>query len=240
MVTTLHAKGYAASAPYASAAWRTKPIFIQSFEAGSLRRFAALTPVPLALLLDQAPAPDSGLAFRELVSDQSLAELSKFVTVMAPWKALLYTLEDQQQPQQQGPAATAAASSNGSGLVLPGTTASTNSSRRPQSTVEPSSDGSDSSSSSGFLHPDVPLTAAAARSLQQTQTLRSTGLAGRLHKQGFLVHTYTLRDEGQFVLPTCQQAIACEFEWLFGSEHLDGAFADYPGTLVRWLQQRAG
>jgi hypothetical protein len=31
------------------------------------------------------------------------------------------------------------------------------------------------------------------------------------------VHTYTLRDEAQFVLPTCGDDIICEFGFLFKS-----------------------
>lgn len=246
MVAVLHAKGYAASAPYGSPAWQSRPIFIQSFEVTSLRRFAALTLAPLALLLDKVPAPDTGLPVSELLSDAALSELSTFVTVMAPWKAMLYTLVDRQQRlQQQRPAPAAA------GLVLlsahtAANGTGTDSSRRLLGAQADAGSGAgaeaDSSSSSGgrqqheFTQPDVPL-GAADRELQGPQHLRSTGLAARLHRHGFLVHAYTLRDEAQFVMPTChQQGIACEFEFLFESERLDGGFADWPGTMRHWVQ----
>jgi glycerophosphoryl diester phosphodiesterase len=248
MVSVLHAKGYAASAPYGSTAWQSRPIFIQSFEVTSLRRFAALTPVPLALLLDKGTAPDTGLPVSELLSDAGLSELSVFVTVMAPWKAMLYTLVDRQQQQQQQrqrprqrPAPAAA------GLVLPSAHTAANgtgtdSSRRllgAQADASSSVEAADSNSGRGhgFSHPDVPLSAA-DRELQGAQQLQSTGLAARLHRHGFLVHTYTIRDEVQFVLPTCQQGISCEFEFLFGSERLDGGFADWPGTMRHWVQEQ--
>lgn len=89
----------------------------------------------------------------------------------------------------------------------------------------------------GLSHPDVPLSREHVHHLQATQQLQTTGLTARLHRHGFQVHTYTLRDEPQFVLPTCKQGIVCEFEWLFASEGLDGAFADWPGTMADWLQQ---
>jgi glycerophosphoryl diester phosphodiesterase len=241
MVKTLHAKGYATSAPYGSTAWHRQPVFIQSFEATSLRRFAALTPAPLALLLDKNPAPDTGLPYSEILSDESLAELASFVTVMAPWKAMLYTVVGRRRP---GPRP-------GPGLVLPDSTtgtASTNgtdSSRRLLNVhVSSSTDvgeldsDADSSTAAEFSHPDVALSSStAARDLQATQQLQSTGLTARLHKHGLLVHTYTIRDEPQFVLPTCKQVVGCEFEFLFGSEQLDGAFADWPGTMHQWVQQ---
>lgn len=238
MVAVLHAKGYAASAPYGSTAWQSRPIFIQSFEVTSLRRFAALTLAPLALLLDKGPAPDTGLPVSELLSDAALSELSAFVTVMAPWKAMLYTLVGRQQRPLQRPAPAA-------GLVLLSAQTAANgtgtdSSRRllgAQADASSGTGGADSASSGsvhGLSHPDAPL-GAADRELKEAQHLQSTGLAARLHRHGFLVHTYTLRDEGQFVLPTCQQGIACEFEFLFESERLDGGFADWPGTMRHWV-----
>lgn len=241
MVAVLHAKGYASSAPYGSTAWQSRPIFIQSFEVTSLRRFAAITPVPLALLLDKGAAPDTGLPVSELLSDAALSELSAFVTVMAPWKAMLYTLVERQQRPLQRPAPAAA------GLVLlsahtAANGTGTDSSRRllsAQADASSGTGGGPDSASSGsvhaFSHPDVPHPAA-DRALEGARHLQSSGLAARLHRHGFLVHTYTLRDEGQFVLPTCQQGIACEFEFLFESERLDGGFADWPGTMRHWVQ----
>lgn len=92
IVNTLNAKGYASSAPYDSAAWRAKPIFLQSFEVNSLRRFANLTRAPLLYLLDKAPDPETRQELVDIVSDGNLAELSKFVTVVSPLKDLLYNV----------------------------------------------------------------------------------------------------------------------------------------------------
>lgn len=71
----------------------------------------------------------------------------------------------------------------------------------------------------------------------QKQKLASTGLTARLKGKGFSVHTYTLRDEAQFVPAACQGDITCEFDFLFKHEGVDGAFADYPATLVKWVQE---
>lgn len=245
MVRVLHSRGYAASAPHGSTAWRAQPIFIQCFEVTSLRRFAALTPVPLALLLDAGAAPDTGLSLAHIVSDEYLAEISSFVSVVAPWKALFYTLVDKRGAG--GGSNNAAAP----GLALPAAAAAVNntdSNRRLLLATEQQADadgvaGSSSSSGSGSIpaaglsHPDVPMSSSLARRIQATQQLQSTGLVARLHSHGFLVHTYTLRDEGRFVLPTCSQDIACEFAWLFEHEALDGAFSDWPGTMHAWLEQ---
>lgn len=107
------------------------------------------------------------------MSDANLAELSKFVTVVSPWKDLLYH------------------------VVY---------------TVEGS----------------------------PTQKLLSSGLTERLKKQGFKVHAYTLRNEAQYVLPTCGGDIACEFRFFFDSLGLAGAFADWPGTFVQWVRDTRG
>jgi glycerophosphoryl diester phosphodiesterase len=173
IVSTLNAKGYARSAPYDSAAWRAKPIFLQSFEVNSLRRFADLTPTPLVYLLDKAPDPETRQELVDIVSDGNLADLAKFVTVISPWKDLLYN------------------------VVY---------------TVEGA----------------------------QIQKLQSSGLTERLKQRGFKVHAYTLRDEPRYVLPTCGGDIACEFRFLFDTEGLDGASADWPGTLVKWVRDTRG
>jgi glycerophosphoryl diester phosphodiesterase len=164
----LRAKGYATSAPFNSTAWQARPVFIQSFEVNSLRRFAEELPgAPLVYLLDNASDPETGSSLSEILSDSSLSEISSFVTVISPWKGLLYTVVDR----------------NG------------------------------------------------------TDRLQSLGLTRRLQGKGFQVHTYTIRDEPQFVLPTCGGLIVCEFEFLFKYEGLNGAFTDHPASLVDWVQQ---
>ncbi len=69
--------------------------------------------------------------------------------------------------------------------------------------------------------------------------IHSTHLVQRLHELGFLVHAYTLRDEQHFVPAVFgpQRTVSDEMQWLFGKEGIDGAFADYPGTLHAWLQK---
>jgi glycerophosphoryl diester phosphodiesterase len=216
-------------------------VFIQCFEATSLKRFSELTPVPLALLLDTAPAPDTGLSMEEVLSDAYLATLAPFVTVMAPWKAMLYTLAGQQGRQPANAAAVEAqglALPAGAGRVLVNATDSNRRLLAAPAAVAPigAVEGGTLVAAVGLHHPDIPTSEEAM--WQGGQQLQTTGLTARLRKHGFLVHTYTLRDEGQFVLPTCRQGIGCEFEWLFGAERLDGGFADWPGTMHKWLQQQ--
>ncbi|WIA39867.1 hypothetical protein OEZ86_013312 [Tetradesmus obliquus] len=165
VVEVLKAKGYTASAPFNSTAWRARPIFLQSFEVNSLRRLSELTPVPTVYLLDDAPDPETHQPLFEIVSDSNLASIKSFVSTVAPWKSLLYR---------------------------------------------------------------VPVGG---------KKLVSTGLTAHLKRKGFMVHTYTIRNEVQYVLPTCGGVIACEFRFLFKSEGIDGAFADYPGTLMQWVKK---
>lgn len=87
-----------------------------------------------------------------------------------------------------------------------------------------------------FTHPDIGAATADARG-RRKGSVTSTGLTAKLHKHGLSVHPYTLRNEQQFVLEGCA-CIACEFDWLFNQERVDGGFADYPGTLHDWLVHR--
>jgi glycerophosphoryl diester phosphodiesterase len=167
IVDVLNSKGYAASAPFNSTAWRARPIFLQSFEINSLKRLSELTPIPSVYLLDDAPDPETRQPLFEIVSDANLAKIKGFVSTVAPYKGLFYRV----------------------------------------------------GSEGGNKKPV------------------STGLVENLKQKGFMVHTYTLRDEAQFVLPTCGGDIACEFRFLFQSLGVDGGFADYPATLVEWVKQ---
>jgi glycerophosphoryl diester phosphodiesterase len=169
VVDVLNVKGYAASAPFNSTAWRARPIFLQSFEINSLKRFSKLTPVSLVYLLGDAPDPSTRQPLFEIVSDQNLAKIKSVVSVVAPHKGLLYRV------------------------------------------------GSDKGGKRKLL---------------------STGLTENLKQKVLMVHTYTLRDEAQFVVPTCGGNITCEFGFLFKSLGIDGAFADYPHTLVQWVEQQ--
>jgi glycerophosphoryl diester phosphodiesterase len=169
MMDVLTKKGYASSAPYNSTAWRARPIILQSFEINSLRRFSEQTFIPLAYLLDDAPDPETGKPLSELVSDSYLTGIKPFVTILAPWKGLLYKVSGDKGRQQK---------------------------------------------------------------------LESTGRTARFKNKGFVVHTYTIRNEPQFIIPTCGADITCEFNFLFKSEGLNGAFDDYPATLVQWVQKK--
>lgn len=164
----LNAKGYAASAPFNSTAWRARPILLQSFEINTLKRLSELTPIPSVYLLDDAPDPETRQPLFEIVSDANLAKIKGFVSAVAPYKGLFYRV------------------------------------------------GSDEGGNKKLL---------------------STGLVENLKQKGFMVHTYTLRNEAQYVLPTCGGDIACEVRFLFQSLGVDGAFADYPGTLMEWVKQ---
>jgi glycerophosphoryl diester phosphodiesterase len=100
----LRAKGYATSAPFNSTAWQARPVFIQSFEVNSLRRFAEELPgAPLVYLLDNASDPETGSPLSEILSDSSLSEISSFVTVISPWKGLLYTVVDRNGTDRDEP-----------------------------------------------------------------------------------------------------------------------------------------
>lgn len=93
VVEQLHARGYAQSTPVGSPAWRTQPIFLQNFESTSLQKLARLTPVPLVLLMGGWPgyaAPDTGMMYEEMLSDEFLGQLAKYAAGVGPWKSSLY------------------------------------------------------------------------------------------------------------------------------------------------------
>lgn len=75
------------------------------------------------------------------------------------------------------------------------------------------------------------------RGADTQQRLQSSGLAARLQQKGFGVHTCTIRNEAQFVLPTCGGDVDCELRFRFQTEKLEGAFTDYPDTFVQWVQR---
>ncbi|KAF6257834.1 glycerophosphoryl diester phosphodiesterase family protein [Scenedesmus sp. NREL 46B-D3] len=94
IVGALHARGYAASAPVNSAAWRAQPVFVQSFEPTSLQRLAGMTRMPLVLLMggwDGYVAPDTGMSHEQMVGHAFLSELAGYVAGVGPWKNSLYT-----------------------------------------------------------------------------------------------------------------------------------------------------
>eukprot|EP00775_Hariotina_reticulata_P005579 gene5579-5817_t len=96
MLEQLEAAGYANSSPAGSAAWRSRPAFIQSFEPSSLKRLAAVTNIPLVLLMGGWPgyvAPDSGMTHKQMTSDEFLAELATYVAGVGTWKSSLYQVE---------------------------------------------------------------------------------------------------------------------------------------------------
>ncbi|PNH12368.1 Glycerophosphoryl diester phosphodiesterase, partial [Tetrabaena socialis] len=86
-------------APLGSPRWMQRPVFIQSFEASSLRYMAARTCAPMVLLLGDAEgwvAPDSGLTLEQLASNASLAEISGWASAVGPSKATV--VRWQQEP----------------------------------------------------------------------------------------------------------------------------------------------
>lgn len=218
IVQKLHAKGYAASGPINSEGWRLKPVLVQSFEPTSLQNLAQLTEMPLVLLLGGWPgyvSTDQGLTLGEMTDDAYLEDLAKYVSGVGPWKSSLYSVVDFNSESSEDDRSDLHVSSNSSS----------------------SSEACRSGRCSGFVHPDVGHSGSSS-SININSQLQSTGLVAKLHKHGFQVHPYTLRDEQQFVPSSCGGDVHCEFAWFFESEKVDGAFADYPGTLATWLQQK--
>jgi glycerophosphoryl diester phosphodiesterase len=99
---------------------------------------------------------------------------------------------------------------------------------------------------SNFIHPDVgrqvqeqdSSSSNCSKDAHEQTRIQSNGLVAKLHKHGFQVHPYTLRDKEQFVPEGCAGDVSCEFAWLFDSERVDGGFADWRETLHDWLLQR--
>lgn len=222
VVDALHARGYAASAPVASDAWRAQPVFIQSFEPTSLQRLAGMTCMPLVLLMggwEGYVAPDTGMTHAEMISDEFLSELAGYAAGVGPWKSSLYTVVSGESGSDDV-GSDGNSSTDGAGAAATGAAPCR------------------SMHCSKFIHPDVGRQVEPPGSSSRVR-LQSTGLVAKLHQYGLAVHPYTLRDEEQFVPEGCAGDISCEFAWLFDSEQIDGGFADWPGTLHDWLQQRA-
>jgi glycerophosphoryl diester phosphodiesterase len=219
VVDALHARGYTASSPVASDAWRAQPVFIQSFEPTSLRRLAGMTHMPLVLLMggwEGYVAPDTGMTHEEMISDQFLSELAGYVAGVGPWKSSLYSVVrgSDSESGNTGVSGAPCRSIHCSNFIHPDV------GRR----VDVATNSSSSSNSSEAVVEQV--------------RLRSNGLVAKLHSYGFVVHPYTLRDEPQFVPEGCAGQISCEFAWLFEVERVDGGFADWPVTLHAWLSHR--
>jgi glycerophosphoryl diester phosphodiesterase len=237
IVEALHAHGYAASTTVNSDAWRAQPVFIQSFEPTSLRRLAGMTRMPLVLLMggwEGYVAPDTGMTHDEMVSDEFLSELAGYVAGVGPWKSSLYAVvgcdESASGVDMKSGSNDSSTGSSGAGVAAAVAVAA------PCRSIH----------CSNFIHPDVGRQVEAPGSSSSSSSevvvgkvrMQSNGLVGKLHGYGFAVHPYTLRDEAQFVPEGCAGDISCEFAWLFDSEGVDGGFADWPGTLHDWLQQR--
>jgi len=248
MLHQLHAFGYAASAPVRSAAWRSRPVFIQSFEPSSLKRLAASTNIPLVLLMGGWPgyvAPDSGMTHEQMTSDEFLAELATYAAGVGPWKSSLYQVvahtsnkadHAHRQHHCEGCGSRGANSPEHRGLASDDGCCSE---QLPNNSSSSSGSGSMDNAVAGaqLIHPDIGALTTGDAGGNSKVSVVSTGLTAKLHKHGLSVHPYTLRDEQQFVLEGCAN-IGCEFEWLFDDERVDGGFADYPGTLYNWLIHR--
>ena len=216
LLDTLVTRGY--SGAFISPKWLAAPVFIQSFEETSLKELAAVTDLPLVLLLGGWPgftAPDTGLTHEQMVSEEHLAYLATFVSGLGPWKDTLYV------SSLEG-----ASSTEAGGYSIKGIAKGSSSSRRRHK------HRSGSSSSLGGDEEQQQ-----QQQWEDVQGLRSTGLAARLLSTGLQVHPYTLRDEARFVPPGVQEGVIGEFQQMFQVEGVTGAFADYPGTLRNWFDQ---
>ncbi|GIL73020.1 hypothetical protein Vretimale_4661 [Volvox reticuliferus] len=90
LLGALTAAGF--GAPLYSDAWTQRPIFLQSFEASSLRYLAARTCAPMVLLLGDWEgwvAPDTGHTLAQLTEDSSLAEITQWAAAVGPSKRTL-------------------------------------------------------------------------------------------------------------------------------------------------------
>ncbi|KAG2499870.1 hypothetical protein HYH03_002161 [Edaphochlamys debaryana] len=118
MLAALAAAGHPLP-PLGSGAWRRRPVFLQSFEASSLRLLAQRTCAPTVLLLGDAEgwvAPDSNLTLAQLTTDEALAEAAQWAAAVGPAKATLVTWQPAGAQQgQQGKEAAKGAAAAGSG-----------------------------------------------------------------------------------------------------------------------------
>ncbi|GIL42946.1 hypothetical protein Vafri_771 [Volvox africanus] len=90
LLDALTAAGF--GAPLDSEAWMRRPIFLQSFEASSLRYLATRTCAPTVLLLGDWEgwvAPDTGQTLAQLTEDSSLAEIARWSAAVGPSKRTL-------------------------------------------------------------------------------------------------------------------------------------------------------
>ncbi|GBF89587.1 hypothetical protein Rsub_02305 [Raphidocelis subcapitata] len=252
VVAALHARGYGAAAPANSGGGGGgdggsllssgggggggdgssggRPAFIQSFELSSLRRAAALTRIPLVLLLGGWPgyvAPDSGLTHAEMTTPDFLADAAAVVAGAGPWKGSLWAAKE--------PVGGGGGEGGGSGSSSGGEEDGGSSGGGEEGSSVGASASVGGASAAAGLSPD----AAHDASLPAAAGLASSSLASRLRAAGLLVHPYTLRDEPSFVPAAFGGDVRGELSALFESEGVDGVFADYPGTAVAWLEARA-
>ncbi|GLC38973.1 hypothetical protein PLESTM_000801600, partial [Pleodorina starrii] len=104
LLAALAEAGFGAGAPLGSEAWRRRPVFLQSFEAGSLRYLAAASCAPTVLLLGDWEgwvAPDSGLSLQQLTEESSLEQIAVWAAAVGPAKSTLVSWQQQQQQQEQ-------------------------------------------------------------------------------------------------------------------------------------------
>jgi hypothetical protein len=171
-------------------------------------------------------APDNGLTHQEMTKPDALRDAAEFVAGVGPWKGSLWTVEE--VPAQQ----TGCGSEPGAVCAGTGTTASSSTSTSTSSS-SPSHQGLSADDAA-----DAKARAAAGAAPAPTR-LVSTGLTALLKSFGFQIHPYTLRDEAQFVPGPLGGSVDAELGVLFDDEGVDGIFADYPLTAVKWLDARA-
>lgn len=208
VVDLLHSRGYGGGG-FGTAEWRRRPVYVQSFEMGSIRNMHSMTAMPLVLLMGGWPgyrAPDSGMTHEEMTRPDALKEAARYLSGVGPWKGSLMTV------------VTALDSS-----IKANTTSAKDATQQQQQeqVAGLSVDAAHDSSHSGT-----------------GGRLVSTGLVSQLKALGLQVHPYTLRDEPQFVPSPLAGSVARELSELFDAEGVDGVFADYPATAIGWFEAR--
>lgn len=243
VLEALHARGYGGG-PVDSPAWRARPAYIQSFELTSIKDMAAMTRIPLVLLMGGWPgftAPDTGATHEEMTSPEALAEIARFAAAAGPWKGSLFALARGEGAAEAGGGARDA----GKKASPEAAAAEARRSEREQRRADAA--GARLRRREG-LPPDVAFDMALhdfgsshghhGRHHEGSPKIVSTGLVRRMQAAGLQVHPYTLRDEPQFVPAALGGSVARELAALIEGEGADGVFTDFPGTAVEWLAAR--
>ncbi|KAG2448316.1 hypothetical protein HYH02_006900 [Chlamydomonas schloesseri] len=207
-----------------SPGWRQRPVFLQSFEAASLRYMARRSCAPGILLLgdwEDWVAPDSNRTLAQLTTDESLAEISSWAAGLGMSKSSLVRW----QPEAAaGSAAAAAAAANATGhqaaahvldthgagagvdaaVTAVSKTAATSAvkhRRRLRAAVGKAAVVTAAATAAGRSSGVAVAAASTSAAAPNTGRYVSTGVAERAQSHRLQVHAYTLRPEPQFFLP---------------------------------------